>query len=183
MLARQYVWWPGIYKGVEDRVKACVTCQESHKAPPQAPLHPWEWPEKPWERIHADYAGSFTGSMILIIINAHLIWMEVYPTGSSLSQITMEKIRLCFASLGIPKQLVTDNGPYFISKNSKQFIRKEKKRKTAYSYVTSSPVIKWTSGKAVQTSSVKKLTEGKTSIKVSRFLIAYHSSPRLSKVS
>jgi hypothetical protein len=124
MLARQYVWWPGIDKGVKDRVKACAFCQESQKAPPQAPLHPWEWPEKPWVRIHADYAGPFMGSMFLILVDAHSKWMEVYPTGSSSSQITIEKLRLCFASLGLPEQLVTDNGPSFISEDFKQFMKK-----------------------------------------------------------
>ena len=108
MLARQYVWWPGIDKGVKDRVKAYVSCQESQKAPPQAPLHPWKWPVKPWVRIHANYAGPFMGIIFLIIIDAHSKWMEVYPTGSSSSQITIEKLRLCFASLGLPEQLITN---------------------------------------------------------------------------
>jgi hypothetical protein len=180
MLARQYVWWPGIDKGVEDRVKACVSCQESQKAPPQAPLHPWEWPEKPWVRIHADYAGPFMGSMFLILVDAHSKWMEVYPTGSSSSQITIEKLRLCFASLGLPEQLVTDNGPSFISEDFKQFMKKN-----GIQHIRTSPHHPSSNGlaeRAVQTfkSSMKKLTEGKVSTKVSRFLMAYRSTPHSS---
>ena len=22
-----------------------------------APIQPWEWPERPWSRLHVDYAG------------------------------------------------------------------------------------------------------------------------------
>ena len=69
--AHQYVWWPGVDKALEDRVKQCAPCQETRKAPPLAPLHVWEWPTKPWIRVHADYAGPFMGNMFLILIDAH----------------------------------------------------------------------------------------------------------------
>ena len=47
-LAHQYVWWPGVDKALEDRVKQYAPCQETWKAPSLAPLHVWEWPTKPW---------------------------------------------------------------------------------------------------------------------------------------
>ena len=40
--------------------------------PPPSLLHPWEWPEQPWFRIHIDYAGPVMGRMLLIITDAHL---------------------------------------------------------------------------------------------------------------
>ena len=123
MLARQYVWWPGIDKEIENNVKSCIPCQESRKAPPQAPLHPWEWPEKPWVRIHVDYPGQFMGHMFLVIVDAHSKWMEVYPTTSSSLQVTIEKLRMCFASLGLPEELVSDNGPSFVSEEFQQFMK------------------------------------------------------------
>ena len=39
-LARSYVWWPGIDKSLEEKVKTCRTCQEHQHSPPQAPIHP-----------------------------------------------------------------------------------------------------------------------------------------------
>ena len=44
---------------IEQHVKNCVTCQVSMKDPPATPLHPWEWPQAPWSRVHADFAGPF----------------------------------------------------------------------------------------------------------------------------
>ena len=123
MLAGQYVWWSGIDKDVENSVKSCIPHQESHKAPPQAPLHPWEWPEKPWVRIHVNYVGSFMwamhagpfmGHMFLVIVDAHSKWMEGYSTTSSSSQVTIEKLRMCFTSLGLPGQLVSHNSCSFV---------------------------------------------------------------------
>eukprot|EP00731_Ephydatia_muelleri_P017649 Em0010g747a len=60
-LARGVVWWPGIDSELESKVKVCEACQANRKSPPKAPLHPWEWPSKPWSRLHIDHAGPFMG--------------------------------------------------------------------------------------------------------------------------
>ena len=53
-IARSYVWWPGMDVVIEELVEACEACQSVKSAPPVAPLHPWVWPEKPWQRILLD---------------------------------------------------------------------------------------------------------------------------------
>jgi hypothetical protein len=70
-LARNYVWWPGLDKGIERLVRQCSSCQIHRHAPEKAPLHPWEYPSRPWERLHLDYAGPFYGKMFLIIVDAY----------------------------------------------------------------------------------------------------------------
>ena len=62
-LARGYVWWPKIDAELEGVCKSCVICQTQQKTPPVVPLHPWAWPNKPWSRVHVDYAGPFMGKM------------------------------------------------------------------------------------------------------------------------
>ncbi|CAC5400803.1 unnamed protein product [Mytilus coruscus] len=61
VLARGYVWWPNMDAEIEQTVRACHKCQVNRHAPPEAPMHPWEWPSKPWSRIHIDYAGPLYG--------------------------------------------------------------------------------------------------------------------------
>ena len=78
-LARSYVWWPKMDADLEQKVHRCSPCQENRKSPPEAPLHPWEWPHKPWLRLHLDYAGPFLGKMFLIVMDAHSKWMEAFP--------------------------------------------------------------------------------------------------------
>ena len=65
-LARGYVWWPGMDKEIEERTRKCLTCQLQQKAPQIVPLHPWEWPYRPWSQLHIDYAGPFMGKMFLL---------------------------------------------------------------------------------------------------------------------
>ena len=62
-LARRFVWWPLMDQDLESKSKCCNSCQSTRHRTATAPLHPWEWPQRPWARIHADYAGPFCGKM------------------------------------------------------------------------------------------------------------------------
>ena len=108
-LARGYVWWPGMDRQIEACVKGCVACQSSRKGPPPTPMHPWVWPEKPWSRVHIDYAGPFEGRTFLLLIDAHSKWLEIHLSHSSTSSSIIELLRKSFASLGLPEVLVSDN--------------------------------------------------------------------------
>lgn len=69
-----FVWWPGMDREIEGMVELCVECRAS---PSVAPLQPWQWPTRPWARIHVDYAGPVLGQMLLVVIDAHSKWVEV----------------------------------------------------------------------------------------------------------
>ena len=67
-LARMYVWWLGLNDDIEKTVRQCTECQLNQSTPAVAPLQPWQWPTRPWKRLHLDYAGPVKGKMYLIII-------------------------------------------------------------------------------------------------------------------
>ena len=99
-LVRSYVWWPGMDKNIEKEVQLCEECQKHHKSPPTAPLHPWEWPESPWSRIHVDYAGPFLGEMFLFIVDAHSKWMDIYLVKSTTTHNNIEELQQSFNVFG-----------------------------------------------------------------------------------
>ena len=178
VLARQYMWWPGIDAELEKKVKSCQNCQSVRQSPAHAPLHPWEWPQRPWSRVHADYAGPFLGKMFLILIDAHTKWIDVHMTSSATSQVTIEKMRSTFATLGIPEMLVTDNGTAFTSTEFDQFAKRNGIR-----HVTTSPYHPASNGlaeRAVKTfkEGMRKLSNGSIETKLSRFLFKYRSTPQ-----
>ena len=70
-LARSHMWWPGMDAEIERVAKSCDACHEAKQAPAKAPLNPWSWPDKPWQRVHLDYAGPFMGKFFLLAIDAH----------------------------------------------------------------------------------------------------------------
>lgn len=107
-------------KDIEATVKGCHDCQDNSKAPDEAPLHPWSWPERPWVRVHLDFAGPFLGKMHLVVINAHSKWIDVGIMDSATTQTTIERLRLILAEHGLPETVVSDNGSVFMSEAFQQ---------------------------------------------------------------
>ena len=123
-LARSYVWWPGMDKDIENIAKACRSCQSHRNAPPPAPLHPWTWPTKPWQRIHIDFAGPFLGKSFLVVVDAHSKWPEIFDMSTTSATQTIATLRQLFSAYGLPEQVVSDNGPQFISEEFADFMKK-----------------------------------------------------------
>ena len=120
-LARSYVWWPNMDADLEAKVRTCTEFQSSRPPPASAPLHPWEWPQKPWSRLHLDYAGLFLNRMFLVLVDAHSKWLGVVPVSAATSIATIEKLRAIFATHGLPERIVTDNGTVFTSEEFENF--------------------------------------------------------------
>ncbi|XP_043935248.1 uncharacterized protein K02A2.6-like [Protopterus annectens] len=127
-LARSYFWWPKLDHDTEVTVKGCNICQQHRSSPEGAPLHPWEWPSRPWQRLHIDYAGPFMGAMFLIIMDAHSKWMDAYPVKTTTSTTTIECLRRSFSSQGLPETIVSDNASCFMSGEFKGFLEKNVSR-------------------------------------------------------
>ena len=172
-LARSYVWWPKMDTNLEEKVKSCVTCQSHQNTPPCSPLHPWEWPGRPWSRVHVDFVGPFTGKMFLLITDAHSKWMDIHCVNSATSSVTIDKMRSTFASHGLPEIVVSDNGSNFVSSEFKSFLQKN-----GIKHITSAPYHPSTNGLvelAVQTfkQGIKKQGDGSDDTKLASKLPDY----------
>ena len=56
-------------------------------------------------------------------MDSHSKWLEVFNLNSTTAEKTCEILRTLFASYGLPEEIVTDNGPQFISSAFKVFKR------------------------------------------------------------
>lgn len=121
-LSRQFIWWPNMDKEIEDIATSCSNCCANRSDPPSAPLHPWQFPERPWQRLHIDLAGPLQNRMFLIIMDANTKWLEIYDmqTNTTNKKVT-EKLRDSFVRFGIPEQIVSDNGRQFMSSEFQRF--------------------------------------------------------------
>ena len=121
--ARSLVWWPNIDSDIEIKGKQCLTCQLNQSNPVTAPLHPWPVADGPWERIHIDYAEK-CGKTYLLGIDSYSRWPEICLVKyNSTATMTIECMRSWFASYGLPKYVVSDNGPQFTSAEFTSFLR------------------------------------------------------------
>ena len=141
--------------------------------------HPWLWPTKPWRRIHIDFAGPFLKRMFLLVTDAHSKWPEIIEMASTTSTRTIEELRRLFAAYGLPKQVVTDSGPQFVSQEFANFMKLNgiKRIKTVPYHPASNGAIE----RLVQMfkkSMMCKLQKGVTiSQLLSSFLLSYRTTP------
>lgn len=77
---------------LEEKVKACSQCQSNQKMPASAPLHPWQWPGRPWSRLHLDFAGPFMGRMFLVLVDAYSKWPEAHIMSNITASVTTEML-------------------------------------------------------------------------------------------
>ena len=178
-LARSYLWWPGLDKDLESCVQGCGPCQTVRNAPAPAPLHPWLWPAKPWQRIHVDFAGPFMGKVFFIVVDAHSKWQEVIEMSSTTSTLTIAALRRLFATYGLPQQLVSDNGPQFTSDEFALFCKMN-----GVKHIRTAPYHPSSNGLAEQfVQTFKKAikagvsTQNSLSQRLSNFLLSYRSIP------
>lgn len=122
-LARAFVWWPNIDGDIENWPGQCQGCLENKKNLPKISLTPWQWPVTPWRRVHADFLGPFRGSMILVIIDSHSKWPEVFIMKRTTASDTIRIFQHLFASFGLCVHLVTDNGTAFTSEEFQRFCK------------------------------------------------------------
>ena len=122
LLARGHVWWPKLGKDIEQSTKSCMACQGVKRLPPKAPLHSWAWPTVPWERVHVDFGGPIFGKMLLLVVDSHSKWPEVIPMSSTTAEKTIAVLLDLFSRFGVPRQLVSDNGPQFTSAEFGKFL-------------------------------------------------------------
>ncbi|KAL3122171.1 hypothetical protein niasHT_003159 [Heterodera trifolii] len=120
-LARQYVFWPKLDQQIEEFVKNCAPCQLAAKAPTKTDLHSWPKSTRPWQRIHADYAGPFFGKEFLIVVDSYSKYPEVFEMTTKSAAATIERLRYLFTRHGIPETLVTDNGTQFAASEFAKF--------------------------------------------------------------
>ena len=116
---------------IEKLAKQCKHCQENRANPPYAPLHPWIWPSRPWERIHVDFAGPVRGRQFLVLVDAHSKRADAIEMSSTTAAATIKKLSGLFATYG---QLVSDNGPQFTSDEFSSFLKSN-----GLKHITSAP--------------------------------------------
>ena len=111
-LLRQYCWFPHMGKAVTEYVASCLGCNASTSQSHPVPLEPNMLPERPWQKLHADFKGPIGNEYYLhVIIDQY----SKYPEVDILKSTSFKKLRpildRVFATHGIPEELSSDNGP------------------------------------------------------------------------
>ncbi|XP_043245814.1 uncharacterized protein K02A2.6-like [Amphibalanus amphitrite] len=113
-LLRAQVWFPHLDALVDEKISKCLACQASTFTPTRDPLKPTPLPERPWQRVAADFWGPLSsGEHLLVVIDEYSRYPEVEITSSTSGLATIPVLDKIFATHGIPESVKTDGGPPF----------------------------------------------------------------------
>lgn len=122
-------FWLGIYKEMERFCRTCPVCQKFLQIlPKRAPLMPKPIIEWPFNRIAMDMTGPFPNSgsgyhYILVVIDYVTRLQKAVPLRSVTAPKTATKLMKRVARVGIPKDIVIDQGTNFTLVYCKAFVR------------------------------------------------------------
>lgn len=121
---RTAVWWPGIDKDAEIKVKSCHACQVVGQ-----PSHPelimWKkFPDGPWEDLAIDLIGPLpNGESIFVTVDYYSRYVEIAVLKATQTKHIVAALENMFTTHGLPITIQSDNGPQFISEEFTEFIK------------------------------------------------------------
>nr|VZI29405.1 unnamed protein product [Spirometra erinaceieuropaei] len=177
-IVRSFACKPGIDDDIDDLVRRCSRCQQAAKMPPRQPPVPWQPMERPWSRVHIDFAGPLNGVSYLILVDAYSKWPEIAPLNPATTSPTIAFLRRIFSQHGLPEVLVSNNGSKFTASTFEDFCRQYN-----IQHLRSQPYHPQSKGQAerfvdtFKTALLKARGEGTTDEIVQAFLFSYRTTP------
>ena len=163
------VWWPGVSVQTEEFVKKCSTCVKlTH--PANEPMISSKLPKHPWERIATDLF-ELNKQTYILFVDYYSRYPEVIKLNSTTSTSVINAMKSVFSRHGIPRTVISDNGPQYDSVEMKQFASTY-----GFNHVTSSPYYPQSNGLAERMVKTIKSPIAETS-DISLALLSYRATP------
>ncbi len=124
LVDKQWFWWHSMARDIRDFVLACsvsASCKTSNRSP-EGFLQPLSVPSRPWSHITLDLVSGLPPSqgytVVLTAVDrsskaAHLIPLPKLPSAMETAVTVIDRV---FRIHGLPKDVVSDRGPQFVSK-------------------------------------------------------------------
>ena len=126
---RSLYWWPLMDTHVENFVKHCTLCQANDKSakPSFAPLKPVPFPDNAWDKLCLDIVGPFELATnqckyCITLMDYYSKWPEVGFVNNVSTQSVIDFLKTIFSREGFPKEIITDNGAQFKSKEFSTYL-------------------------------------------------------------
>ena len=122
-LLREKVWSPKIDPLTEKAMKECLACQSVGQPIKPAPIQPMSIPQHAWDVVYVDFLGPLpTKDLLLVIIDGRTRYPEVKVVRNTSAKSTIRCFESIFARHGIPRTIVSDNGPPFQGDEIRQYM-------------------------------------------------------------
>lgn len=131
-LIKAYYYWPAMTKDILEYVSSCDACQivkPVHHSSVHGEMQLMPTPDAPLELLSMDTsvmgndAVETAAKYIQCIIDHHSRYVWAFPTKTNTASAAVNSVKTIITAVGIPKQLLTDQGSNFMSKAFKLFLK------------------------------------------------------------
>ena len=130
--ANQSIFWVGLAKELEQKVKNCEKCLIGRNEQFET-LLPHEFPTRCWQRVATDLF-EINKQIWLLVVDFYSRWIEIAKIPNSGARTVIIHMKSIFARHGIPEIVMSDNGTCFSSREFADFASNYD-----FSHITSSP--------------------------------------------
>ena len=112
--ARESVFWPRISVDILQTAQSCNVCQTFSNSQERKTLMPHEVPQGPWEKLAIDFF-EFQSNSYLLIADYYSRFPVIRKVRSTTASATIDILKQVFSEYGVPKTVMSENGPQFAS--------------------------------------------------------------------
>ena len=131
--AGDLLFWPGMANQIEDKVSECQVCAQHQKAQAKKPMISSKIPDRTWAKFGV-HLSEYNNTHYLFSVDCHSKWIEIAKLDNQSRKYTITYLQSQFSHYRITDQLISDNGPQFISAEFTEF-----SHKYGFTHITSSP--------------------------------------------
>ena len=131
--AKSCVYWPDIYKQIENTVASCDTCKTFQNSQQKEPMIPSDIPSRPWHTVSADLY-KVNEAWYIILADYYSKFPFVRKLNSLTTTAIIQVIQTILSEEGIPEIFICDNGTQFTSAEFQYFAKRY-----GFRVITSSP--------------------------------------------
>jgi transposase InsO family protein len=143
--AREALYWPGMSSEITEMISRCSTCLEFRRKHQREPMQPLPPTTEAWTRVGTDLF-TMQGKDYLLVVDYYTNYPEISLLPDTTSSTVIKHAKSIFARHGIPRVVISDNGPQYSSKEFQEFAKKWE-----FQHITSSPYHPEANGKAERT--------------------------------
>lgn len=113
-LLRSKVWFSSMDSMVDELMDQCPSCQLDEAVNNSQPLQPSKLPDKPWQKLATDFWGPLpNGHELMVVQDQRTRFVVVFEVKTTGSEYVLPQLEALFSLIGIPDEVMSDNGPPF----------------------------------------------------------------------
>ena len=121
--ARTVVYWPNMTVDIKRYVEECGVCTTFSIQQPRESIIKIERPDVPWTTLGMDLF-TYNDRNYLVLVDYTSNFIEIDCISNTLTSTIIVKLKQQFSRHGIPKNIITDNGPQFTANDFISFSNK-----------------------------------------------------------